>query len=81
MTLYLVNYEEYMHYKEYIEAQSPEEAKRMFENSISQAEPIESGVFTYDITDTADERTTSCGTQTTETSGGNGKHKHHARMK
>jgi len=72
MTLYRVNYEEYMHFEEFVEASTPEEARRQFENSISDLEPMESGVFTYDITDTEKERTTHVDSKSNNTGLGKG---------
>jgi hypothetical protein len=55
MKLYRVNYEEYLHYEEFIEATSEEEAERIFKNSIDTLEPVEGETYTFDVTD-ADER-------------------------
>ena len=49
MKLYRVNYEEYLHYEEFIEASSPEEAERVFKNSIHTLEPTEGEVYTFDV--------------------------------
>jgi hypothetical protein len=48
MTLYRVNYEEYLRFEEFIEAASPEEAQRLFRNSIQDLEPVESEVHDFD---------------------------------
>ena len=49
LRLYRVNYEEYLHYEEFIEASSPEEARRQFENSIHELEPTEAEVYDMEI--------------------------------
>jgi hypothetical protein len=49
--LYRVNYEEYLHYEEFIEASSPEEAERMFKNTIHTLEPVEGETFAFEVSD------------------------------
>jgi hypothetical protein len=55
--LYRVNYEEYLHYEEFIEASSSEEAERIFRNSINTIEPIEGETYTFDVTAVLDDKT------------------------
>ena len=49
LTLYRVNYEEYLHYEEFIEAGSPEEAVQQFKNSIHDLEPTEAEVYDMEV--------------------------------
>lgn len=49
MPLFRVNYEEYLHYEEFIEAVDADEAKKQFENSISDLDPLEAEVYSYDV--------------------------------
>jgi hypothetical protein len=49
MRLYRVNYEEYLHFEEFIEASSAEEAERQFRNSIGDLEPVEGETYTLDV--------------------------------
>lgn len=49
MTLFRVNYEEYLHYEEFIEAADAEEAERVFKNSIQTLDPIEGEIYTLDV--------------------------------
>lgn len=51
MKLYRINYEEYLHYEEFIEAASQEEAERIFRNSIDTLDPVEGEVYSFDVTD------------------------------
>jgi len=51
--LFRVNYEEYLHYEEFIEASSEEEATRIFKNSIQTLDPTEGEVFSFDVVDTS----------------------------
>lgn len=53
MKLFRVNYEEYLHYEEFIEASSEEEATRIFKNSIQTLDPTEGEVFSFDVVDTS----------------------------
>ncbi len=55
--LYRVNYEEYLSYEEFIEASSRDEAERIFRNSIDQLEPVEAGVYSFDVTPVLDNNT------------------------
>ena len=43
--LYRVNYEEYLHFEEFIEAADKDEAERIFKNSISDLEPVEAEMY------------------------------------
>ena len=45
MKLYRVNYEEYLHYEEFIEADSEEHAEVIFRNSIETIEPVDGEVY------------------------------------
>ena len=56
MRLYRINYEEYLHFEEFIEASSAEEAERIFKNSINDLEPIEGETYTFDVEPVIDER-------------------------
>lgn len=45
MPLFRVNYEEYLHFEEYIEATDKDEAERIFKNSIQTLEPVEAEMY------------------------------------
>ena len=55
MSMYRINYEEYLHFEEFIEASTKEEAERQFKNSISELEPVEAEVFDFQVTDVSEE--------------------------
>ena len=49
MPLFRVNYEEYLHFEEFIEAGDKDEAERQFKNSISELEPIEAEQYVLTV--------------------------------
>ena len=59
--LFLVNYEEYLHYEEYIEASDSEEAKRIFEKNIDAFEAVEAEQYCFDAEETTDAETSKVG--------------------
>jgi hypothetical protein len=59
--LFRVNYEEYLHFEEYIEASDAEEAKRVFEKNIELFEPLEGEQYCFDAEEAIDNATSKVG--------------------
>ena len=55
--LFRVNYEEYLHFEEYIEASDEQEAKRIFEKNIDAFEPLTGEQYCFDAEEATDKET------------------------